>query len=151
MAKKSILGALDAKRSQEILLSYQKDPKNNLIRHALSRTPITNAIFDSSSLRDVNPKFSLDLKTMPVANQKASGRCWIFAGLNFLREIIGKKAHIKSFELSQNYISLYDKIEKARGMDIIVATTANTDEEARELLRLFNFPFPVEEAEKQAA
>jgi large subunit ribosomal protein L5 len=45
----------------------------------------------------------------------------------------------------------YDKIEKVRGMDIIVATTANTDEEARELLRLFNFPFPVEEAEKQAA
>ncbi|GMN03704.1 50S ribosomal protein L5 [Erythrobacter sp. MTPC3] len=35
----------------------------------------------------------------------------------------------------------YDKIEKVRGMDIIVTTTANTDEEARELLRLFGFPF----------
>ena len=45
----------------------------------------------------------------------------------------------------------YDKIEKVRGMDIIVATTANSDDEARELLRLFNFPFPIEEAEKQAA
>jgi len=44
----------------------------------------------------------------------------------------------------------YDRIEKVRGMDVIVATTAKTDEEARELLRLFNFPFPVEE-EKQAA
>ena len=45
----------------------------------------------------------------------------------------------------------YDRIEKVRGMDIIVATTANSDDEARELLRLFNFPFPIEEAEKQAA
>ena len=47
----------------------------------------------------------------------------------------------------------YDKIEKVRGMDIIVTTTAKTDEEARELLRLFGFPFPVEEAaeEKEAA
>jgi large subunit ribosomal protein L5 len=45
----------------------------------------------------------------------------------------------------------YDKIEKVRGMDIIVTTTAKTDDEARELLRLFNFPFPAEEAEKQAA
>ncbi|RVT41102.1 50S ribosomal protein L5 [Sphingobium algorifonticola] len=44
----------------------------------------------------------------------------------------------------------YDRIEKVRGMDIIVTTTAKTDDEARELLRLFGFPFPVEEA-KQAA
>ena len=44
----------------------------------------------------------------------------------------------------------YDKIEKVRGMDVIVTTTARTDEEARELLRLFGFPFPAEE-EKAAA
>ena len=36
----------------------------------------------------------------------------------------------------------YDQIDKVRGMDIIVTTTAKTDEEARELLRLFGFPFP---------
>ncbi len=44
----------------------------------------------------------------------------------------------------------YDRIDKVRGMDIIITTTATTDDEARELLRLFGFPFPVEE-EKQAA
>ncbi len=44
----------------------------------------------------------------------------------------------------------YDQIDKVRGMDIIVTTTAKTDEEARELLRLFGFPFPAE-AEAQAA
>ena len=44
----------------------------------------------------------------------------------------------------------YDQIEKVRGMDIIITTTAKTDEEARELLRLFNFPFPAEE-QRQAA
>jgi len=44
----------------------------------------------------------------------------------------------------------YDQIDKVRGMDIIVTTTAKTDEEARELLRLFNFPFPAEE-QKEAA
>ena len=46
----------------------------------------------------------------------------------------------------------YDQIDKVRGMDVIVTTTAKTDEEARELLRLFNFPFPPEVTEaKQAA
>ena len=47
----------------------------------------------------------------------------------------------------------YDRIDKVRGMDVIVTTTAKTDDEARELLRLFGFPFPIEEAadEKKAA
>jgi len=45
----------------------------------------------------------------------------------------------------------YDQIDKVRGMDVIVTTTAKTDEEARELLRLFNFPFPRDEEQKQAA
>ena len=44
----------------------------------------------------------------------------------------------------------YDQIDKVRGMDVIITTTAKTDDEARELLRLFNFPFPAEE-QKQAA
>ena len=45
----------------------------------------------------------------------------------------------------------YDQVDKIRGMDVIVTTTANTDDEARELLRLFGFPFPLPQAEKQAA
>ena len=45
----------------------------------------------------------------------------------------------------------YDRIEKVRGLDIIVTTTAKTDDEARELLRLFGFPFPQEAAEQQQA
>jgi len=46
----------------------------------------------------------------------------------------------------------YDSVDKIRGMDVIIATTAKTDDEARELLRLFGFPFPAEsEDQKQAA
>ena len=45
----------------------------------------------------------------------------------------------------------YDRIEKVRGMDIIVTTPAKTDEEARELLRLFNFPFPTDADQQKAA
>jgi len=45
----------------------------------------------------------------------------------------------------------YDQIDKVRGMDIIITTTAKTDEEARELLRLFNFPFPADADQQKAA
>ena len=44
----------------------------------------------------------------------------------------------------------YDQIDQVRGMDVIITTTAKTDEEARELLRLFNFPFPAEEQREAA-
>src|SRR4028118_2399406 len=59
---------------------------------------------------------------------------------------MGLKEHIVFPEIN------YDRIDKVRGMDVIITTTANTDDEARELLRLFNFPFPcTEEDQKQAA
>ncbi|OQW75072.1 MAG: 50S ribosomal protein L5 [Proteobacteria bacterium ST_bin13] len=45
----------------------------------------------------------------------------------------------------------YDKVDKIRGMDVIVTTTAKTDEEGRELLRLFGFPFPIEDADAKKA
>ncbi len=48
---------------------------------------------------------------------------------------MGLKEHIVFPEIE------YDKVDKVRGMDIIVCTTAPTDDEARELLREFNFPF----------
>lgn len=44
----------------------------------------------------------------------------------------------------------YDRIDKVRGMDIIITTSAETDDEARELLRLFGFPFPAEETQQAA-
>ena len=45
----------------------------------------------------------------------------------------------------------YDRIDQVRGMDVIVTTTARTDDEARELLKLFGFPFPIAAQEKEAA
>lgn len=45
----------------------------------------------------------------------------------------------------------YDRIDKIRGMDVIVTTTAKTDDEARELLRLFGFPFPIETSDEKKA
>jgi large subunit ribosomal protein L5 len=68
----------------------------------------------------------------------------------------------KSFDGNGNYATglkeqlifpeiSYDKVDRIRGMDVIVTTTANTDDEARELLRLFGFPFTGDAEQKQAA
>src|ERR671917_1628726 len=58
---------------------------------------------------------------------------------------MGIKEHLVFPEIN------YDKVDQVWGMDVIINTTAKTDDEARELLRLFNFPFPAEQDQKQAA
>lgn len=96
---------------KEAAKQYALDRGNAMLRHALSRSSLSSAIFVSQS--KPNAMVSLDLKTMPVCDQHASGRCWIFAGLNLLRELIADNLGAKSFELSQNYIAFFDKIEKS--------------------------------------
>lgn len=61
----------------------------------------------------LNPyHFSNVVKTRDITNQKSSGRCWIFAGMNLLREVVAEKLNLERFELSQNYIAFWDKYEK---------------------------------------
>ncbi|MCR5079058.1 MAG: C1 family peptidase, partial [Bacilli bacterium] len=110
---KKPVGAITIEKQEEMKEALSSDRCFVTLNHALSKTPISQVTFDPSSLPSVDPSFSIEVKTMSVANQKASGRCWIFAGLNLLREIVAKKLGVKEFELSQNYISLFDKIEKA--------------------------------------
>ena len=134
------IGALDLTRTEEIRNQYDKDKTNLLMRHALARNSISNVIFDSASLKDVDTKFSIDIKTLPVANQRQSGRCWIFAGLNVLREIVAKECGLSNFELSQNYISLFDKIEKANFALESLLQLAKRDHDDRELAYILQEP-----------
>ncbi|MBO4540961.1 MAG: C1 family peptidase [Bacilli bacterium] len=134
------VGALDEMRVKQIRKSYEKDGKNQIVRQALSRSPLSDVCFVSESSYGVTPHFSVEVKTLPVANQRQSGRCWIFAALNILREKIAKDLKLKSFELSQNYISLYDKIEKANFALETMIDLADRDHDDRVLQFLLFAP-----------
>lgn len=104
---------IDLNELKNVRQDYEKSSEHKLLRHALTQTPLNKVVsnFDNSQSQDFN--FSIDLKTLPVSNQKRSGRCWIFSASTVLREIINQKLNIKDqFEISQNYISYYDKLEK---------------------------------------
>lgn len=91
---------------------YQNKPVQSALRRVLSKNDLTQ-LFDVTERKpDVQFKFSHEIKTLPVTYQKQSGRCWIYAGLNLMREDIAKRYELKSFELSQNYVAFYDKLEK---------------------------------------
>ena len=104
---------IDLNELSKIKAEYCSDTKNTSVRHALTNVGMNEVV---SSLDDVSSShftFSLDIKTLPVCDQKRSGRCWIFSACTILREIVASKLNITSqFELSQNFISYYDKIEK---------------------------------------
>ena len=57
--------------------------------------------------------FSHVVKTPDITNQKQSGRCWMFAGLNVLRVEAMKRLKVDQFEFSQTYLQFFDKLEKA--------------------------------------
>ena len=104
---------LDITELSNVRKKYEKNKEHKLLRHALTQNPLDKVVssFDTIQSQDFN--FSIDLKTLPVSNQKRSGRCWIFSASTILREIINKKLNVKDqFEISQNYISYFDKLEK---------------------------------------
>ena len=76
--------------SQEELTSLRKnylsDKTNDVKRHALSKTDINDLVYVSEQTDHTKDYFNVEVKTMNVCNQKQSGRCWIFASLNLLRE-----------------------------------------------------------------
>ncbi len=92
---------------------FAGDPVNALRMHAVVKHGVSDAA--ENHLEDVtNPMtFSIELESGKITDQKASGRCWLFAGLNTMRYEIMKKLNLKTFELSQNYQMFYDKLEKA--------------------------------------
>lgn len=93
--------------------SYGGSPLCRAMTNALYKTGVNDVSFRPAARQGAQFAFSLEVPTMAVTNQQKSGRCWIFSALNFLRERVAKKCNIEMFELSQNYIAFWDKLEKA--------------------------------------
>ena len=102
--------------TRELLAACRADYENSRLSQAMtcavSRTELADAAFDGEAARGLDMTFSIDLYDTGVTWQKASGRCWIFAALNVLRQVVAKKCSLEKFELSQNYLAFWDKFEK---------------------------------------
>ena len=95
---------------------YAGSPLCRAMTNALYKHSVKDAAFCHEGLASSQYAFSIEIPTLPVTNQKASGRCWIFSALNVLREVTAKKCNLDKFELSQNYTAFWDKFEKANYM-----------------------------------
>ena len=118
------------KKFSKAFASY---PQNKVMQNVLAKNDLTSSIRINERKVLTLPQYEIDIKTMPATNQKASGRCWIFAGMNVLREIIAKKLNLDDFELSQNFISFWDRFEKINYKLESVIELVNEDYDDRNL------------------
>ena len=115
---------------------YQNNQVSKVASKALSKTDIKDVCYDLNRTKSMNHKFSVEVQTLPATNQKHSARCWIFSALNILREKIAKDLNLAEFELSQNFVSFYDHLEKANSFLENIIETADRPTEDR-LVRWF--------------
>ena len=80
--------------------------------NAVTENGLKAAATNGEVRRNTRHSFSVNLKQGAITDQKQSGRCWMFAAMNTFRYEVIKKLNLENFELSQNYILFYDKLEK---------------------------------------
>jgi len=98
-------GALTPELVGQIRDSLKMDTQSRAIYNAVTNNDVNELALNRDLLRQHNELFSHKIKARGITNQKSSGRCWLFAGLNLMRPLVIEKHKLNSFEFSQNYLA----------------------------------------------
>ena len=129
----------DAKRFSE---SFSSDPRNKLAMNAVTVGEINDVALNHKAVVYSVHSFSHVIKTATATAQGATGRCWIFAGMNTLRIYAMKKLNMKEFELSQAYMMFWDKLEKANYFLENIIETRDEPRDGRLVMHLLGSIIP---------
>ena len=116
------------------------DSSARIAMNAVTTTDVDKVALNRQRVISLDHSVSHKTDTWAVANQKKSGRCWIFSGLNSMRGNVMSETGIKDFELSQNYVSFYDKLEKANYFLTAMRELADRPIEDRTIQHLLQAP-----------
>ena len=94
---------------------FSKNPENILARNSVTNVGSLFSCTDYEEARKVSHIFlnSLKKKNLKATNQGASGRCWMFSGLNIFRHNLIKVLELENFEFSETYLFFWDKFERS--------------------------------------
>ena len=110
------------------------------LENAVTHNGIHASLETRKSAVENTPVFSLDLTKDKVTNQKASGRCWMFAALNTFRHKMISSFQLEDFELSQAHTFFWDKYEKSNWFLEQVIATADQELTSRKVAFLLQTP-----------
>lgn len=106
-------GGISAAMMSEIEKGYVGTAGDKAIRNALANNSINSLAVNADNAAMIDTHFSDRVKTKGITDQKSSGRCWLFTGLNVLRSRMIDKYDLGDFEFSQSYVFFYDQLEKS--------------------------------------
>ena len=130
---------------KETINSFEKivreDRNTNSARNASFRNDLLEISMDWDHYRKIDHSFShVVTGEMLTTNQKSSGRCWGFAGLNLFRIYLGRKHNLRDFQFSQSYFMFWDKLEKSNYFLESIIKTTDEDWNSRLLMHLLANP-----------
>lgn len=97
----------------EIEQSYNETPSDKAIRNAITANDINKLAVNLDNQKDFDKHFSIRVNTKGITNQRSSGRCWLFAGMNVMRAKTIARYGLPELEFSQAYSFFWDQLEKA--------------------------------------
>ncbi len=106
-------GGLSESMLNQIRQSYQGTPFDKAIRNAIGSNDIQKLVINQENRNDIDTHFSIKVNSKGITDQKSSGRCWLFTGLNVMRSKAIAKYDFQSFEFSQIYTFFWDQLEKS--------------------------------------
>ena len=125
----------------DLTKKLSNDKHVKILRNAMIRTDSNELSMNWDEYRKIDHSFSNVITgEMPATNQKSSGRCWGFAGLNLFRVYLGRKHNLKNFEFSQSYFMFWDKLEKANYFLESIIETASEKSNSRIVSHLLSYP-----------
>ena len=133
-------GDISAEMLAAISASYADNQYDKAISNALAGTSITTLATNADNAAMMDTHFSDRVKTVGITDQKSSGRCWLFTGLNVLRAKMIEKYDLPAMEFSQSYLFFYDQLEKANLFLQGVIDTRKLPFEDRKVDWLFSNP-----------
>ncbi len=133
-------GGISAGLLEEISKGYEHDADDRAIHNALAGTSIATLAINAENASMIDTHFSDRVRTKGITDQKSSGRCWLFTGLNVLRAKMIDKYELPGMEFSQNYLFFYDQLEKANLFLQGVIDTKDLPFEDRKVDWLFSNP-----------
>ena len=133
-------GSLSPERLAQLRGEFEAHPTAAMMRNAVTQVSVMEIAQDRDIITGTPHTFSHKLDDWKVTNQKASGRCWLFAGLNLLRVGAMEKMNIKEFEFSQTHLHFWDKFERANYFLEAIIATAKRDVDDRTVAFLLNSP-----------
>ena len=136
----SAQGGISADMLKEISKAYEGNANDKAIRNALNTTSISVLAENAENMAMIDTHFSDEVRTKGITDQKSSGRCWLFSGLNVLRAKMIDKYDLGDFTFSQNYVFFYDHLEKANLFLQGVIDTKDLPFEDRKVDWLFQNP-----------